>query len=66
MAIIELSYAELSTLNFCLSIAEITAKTQKIPSFEKKIKPLRAKIITTINNNYNDRKENTDGNTDDM
>lgn len=57
MAMVELSHKELTTLNFCLVTAEITGETQNVPSLIEKVKPLRAKIMAAIDNNYNDREE---------
>ena len=57
MAMIELSHKELTTINFCLVTAEITAMAQKVPSVIEKVKPLQDKITAAIDNNYNNRED---------
>ena len=60
MATITLSHKELTTLNFCLMAAEILAQTQDQNTLTEKIKPLKSKIMATIDNNYNNREVDED------
>ena len=60
MTTITLSHKELTTLNFCLMAAEILAQTQDQNTLTEKIRPLRSKIMATIDNNYNDREVDED------
>ena len=61
MATIELSHRELTLLNFCLAAAGFIAERDEVGDLKHKVNLLSSKIQNTIDNNYNDRKDDNDG-----
>lgn len=61
MATIELSHKELTLLNFCLAAASFIAERDEAGDLKHKVNLLYSKIQNTIDNNYNDRKDDNDG-----
>ena len=61
MVTIELSHKELTLLNFCLAATSFIAERDETGELKSRVGVLMSKIQSTIDNNYNDRKDNNDG-----